>query len=150
MTISRGPIAIGSDHAGYELKEFLKGELQKLGIPYEDLGAVTIDPDDDYPDFIAAVARKVSDGTFKRAIGICGAGVGASITANRFGRVRAALCTSTEIAELSRRHNDSNMLIFGGRITSREDAAAILGVWLSTSYEGGRHQRRIDKLEQLR
>jgi RpiB/LacA/LacB family sugar-phosphate isomerase len=142
-------IAIGSDHAGFELKEFLKTELARRGVAAEDLGAHTVEPEDDYPDRIAAVARKVSEGTYRRAIGICGAGIGASITANRFPRVRAALCTSPEMASLSRRHNDSNMLVLAGRLTTREDAAAILDAWLAGRFEGGRHQRRVEKLEGL-
>jgi ribose 5-phosphate isomerase B len=143
------PVAIGSDHAGYELKEFIKKELAQRGIPVVDLGAHSVEPEDDYPDLVGAVAAKVSDGTYQRAIGICGAGVGASISANRYKGVRAALCTSPEMAELSRRHNDSNMLILGGRLTSNENAAAILDAWLRGRFEGGRHQRRVEKLDQL-
>ena len=149
MAVAKNTIVIGSDHAGYKLKEFIKGELKRRKVPFEDVGAHAVDPEDDYPDWVGAVARKVSDGTFSRGIGICGAGIGASITANRFPRVRAALCTSAEIARLSRQHNDANMLVLGGRITSEEDAAAILEVWLTASFEGGRHQRRVEKLEHL-
>ncbi len=142
-------IAIGSDHAGFQLKEFLKGELARHGIEAVDLGAHTVEPEDDYPDLVGAVAAKVSDGTYARAIGICGAGVGASISANRFKGVRAALCTSPQMAALSRRHNDSNMLILGGRLTSEEEARAILDAWLGGTFEGGRHQRRVEKLDRL-
>jgi RpiB/LacA/LacB family sugar-phosphate isomerase len=142
-------IAIGSDHAGFELKEFVKEELQKRGLAVEDLGAHSVDPEDDYPDLVGAVARKVSDGTYERAVGICGAGIGASIAANRFPKVRAALCTSAQMASLSRQHNNSNMLILGGRITPREDVASIITAWLEGEFEGGRHERRAEKLDQL-
>ena len=145
----KNSIAIGSDHAGYELKEFLKTELAGRGIEAVDMGAHTVQAEDDYPDLVGAVAAKVSDGTYRRAIGICGAGVGASISANRFKGVRAALCTSPQMAELSRRHNDSNMLILGGRLTAPPLATAILDVWLNTAFEGGRHQRRVEKLDRL-
>ena len=149
MTEKRNVIAIGSDHAGFELKEFVKAELEKHGLEVEDLGARTVEPEDDYPDLVGAVARKVSDGTYERAVGLCGAGIGASITANRFPGVRAALCTSAEMATLSRMHNDSNMLILAGRLTSREAAAEIVDAWLKGTFEGGRHARRVEKLDQL-
>jgi RpiB/LacA/LacB family sugar-phosphate isomerase len=147
--VGKKTIAIGSDHAGFELKAYLKQLLSQRGIDVVDLGADTVEPEDDYPDLVGAVAAKVSDGTYARAIGICGAGVGASISANRFKGVRAALCTSPEMAELSRRHNDSNMLILGGRLTPKDSAAAILDAWLKGTFEGGRHQRRVEKLDQL-
>jgi ribose 5-phosphate isomerase B len=149
VSVAPGTIAIGADHAGYELKEFLKQELARRGIAVDDLGAHSLDPEDDYPDLVGAVARKVSDGTYTRGIGLCGAGIGASIAANRFPRVRAALCTSPEMASLSRRHNDSNMLVLGGRLTSPRDATAILDAWLAGVFEGGRHQRRAEKLDRL-
>jgi len=142
-------VLIGSDHGGYELKEFLKEELHKRGIPVEDVGAHGTDPQDDYPDFISAVAKKISNGTHGRGIGICGTGIGASIAANRYPRVRAALCTSTKMARLSREHNNSNVLILGGRITTKKDAAAMLDTWLTTEFQGGRHARRVDKLDNL-
>ncbi|MBD3244236.1 MAG: ribose 5-phosphate isomerase B [Chitinivibrionales bacterium] len=143
-------MAIGSDHGGYELKEFIKQELTRRGIPVEDLGAHSVEPDDDYPDLVGSVAREVDKGVYERAIGICGAGIGASIAANRFSRVRAALCTSPDMARLSRQHNDANMLILGGRITSRDSALAILEAWLTAEFEGGRHTRRVEKLGHLR
>lgn len=149
MSDKKETIAIGSDHAGFELKEFVKGELVKRGFDVVDLGAQTIEPEDDYPDTVGAVARKVSDGTYRRAVGMCGAGIGASITANRFPRVRAALCTTPTMATLSRQHNDSNMLILAGRLMSEEEATAILDAWLEGEFEGGRHERRRDKLDTL-
>ncbi len=150
MPENRSVIAIGSDHGGYELKEFLKQELARRGIEVKDLGAHSVEPEDDYPDLVGAVAREVDKGVYQRAIGICGAGIGASVAANRFPRVRAALCTSPDMARLSRQHNNANMLILGGRITSRDNALAILEAWLTTEFEGGRHARRVEKLEHLR
>lgn len=149
MTSAREVVPIGSDHAGFELKEFLKGELARRGFEVLDLGARTVEAEDDYPDLVSQVARKVADGTYRRGIGLCGAGIGASIAANRFRGVRAALCTSPVMAELSRRHNDSNMLILGGRLTTPEQAVAILDAWLEGTFEGGRHQRRAEKLDTL-
>lgn len=150
MSKRQDVIAIGSDHGGYELKEFIKQELTRRGIEVEDLGAHAVEPEDDYPDLVGAVAREVDKGTYRRAIGICGAGIGASIAANRFPHVRAALCTSPDMARLSRQHNNANMLILGGRITSRDSALAILEAWLTADFEGGRHARRVEKLERLR
>jgi len=142
-------IVIGSDHAGYEMKEFIKEELCKRGIAFDDVGAHTMDAQDDYPDFISRMARKVSEGTHRRGIGVCGSGIGASIAANRFLRVRAALCTSPQMARVAREHNDANVLILGGRISTKEEAAAMLDTWLTTGFEGGRHARRVEKLEKL-
>jgi ribose 5-phosphate isomerase B len=142
-------VVIACDHAGYDMKEFIKKELGGLGVPVEDLGAHSFDPADDYPVLVARAAESVSRGAFKRGIAICGAGVGASITANKFKGVRAALCVTTHMAELARKHNDSNMLVLGGRITTREEAARILRVWLETEFEGGRHARRVRQLNDL-
>jgi ribose 5-phosphate isomerase B len=146
MTDFSGPIIIASDHAGYPMKEFIKVELDILHVTYSDIGTNSPDPVD-YPLYIARAAREVSRGRFNRGIVICGAGIGASITANRFRRVRAALCLTEEMARLSRRHNDANVLVLGGRITPRETAQQILRLWLETPFEAGRHARRIEMIE---
>jgi len=100
----------------------------------------------DYPDHIGALSRLVKRGEADRGIGICGTGIGASITANKFDGIRAALCTSVFMAEMSRRHNDANVLILGARVTEESEAVAITRTWIDTPFEGGRHQRRLDKI----
>ncbi len=137
-------IIIGSDHAGFALKE----ELKKAVAGMKDIGT---DGEDsvDYPDFGARVARAVSSGAFERGILVCGSGVGMSIVANKFAGVRAALCTDVETARLSRMHNDANVLVLAGRRTDTKTAVAIAEVWLATPFEGGRHERRIDKIRKI-
>ncbi len=142
-------IAIGSDHAGFELKEVVKGYLlsrQDVGIT--DVGTHTGDSVD-YPDYGAEVAKRVSTDRSDRGILLCGSGIGMSIVANRFPGVRAALCTDEETARLSRQHNDSNILVLAGRRTDAATAKAIVAAWMETEFEGGRHQRRLDKIEKL-
>lgn len=140
-------VAIGSDHAGYLLKEEVKKVLESLGVEYVDLGTYSEEAAD-YPDFAAAVATEVQKGS--RGILCCGTGVGMSIAANKFKGIRAAVCNNPLAAELSRRHNDANVLAMGGRvITDRQVAAEIVKTWLATEFEGGRHQRRIDKIKQF-
>jgi len=141
-------IIIGSDHGGYELKEFIKSELDKKDIPFEDIGTNSSESVD-YPNYGAKVAQAVANGEYKRGILICGTGIGISITANRFKGVRAALCCSVEMARLSREHNNANILALGGRTTVPEDAAAILETWLTTPFEGGRHERRVGLMDEL-
>jgi ribose 5-phosphate isomerase B len=144
----KGSIIIGSDHAGYPMKEFIKSELKRLGVPYSDVGADSTEPVD-YPLYAARVARAVSKGRHERGIAICGAGIGASITANRFRGVRAGLCLTEEMARLSRAHNNANVLVLGGRITPMETAAQMLRIWLETPFEGGRHERRIRQIDEV-
>jgi ribose 5-phosphate isomerase B len=139
-------IVIGSDHAGYKLKEHIKKDLASLGIPCEDVGVFSEDRSD-YPVYSARVAVRVSNGTFGRGIVICGTGIGASIVANRFKKVRAALCITPEIGAMSRSHNDANILVLGERITTPETASEILKQWLNTPFDGGRHQRRIEQID---
>ncbi|MBD3316347.1 MAG: ribose 5-phosphate isomerase B [Chitinivibrionales bacterium] len=148
VSAPEGIIAIGSDHAGFELKEFIKETLTQKGIPYKDMGTDSAGSVD-YPLYAGRVARAVSAGTHHRGIAICGAGIGASITANRFRRVRAALCVTVEMARLARGHNDANILVMGGRITPKETASEILEAWLSTPFEGGRHKHRIEMIESV-
>ena len=143
------PLAIGSDHAGFELKEFVKTLLATLGVPCTDLGAHTADPGDDYPVFAARVASAVSHGEYARGIVVCGTGIGASITANRFRGVRAALCVTPQMARLSREHNNANVLALGGYSTPIDTAAEIVRAWLDTPFGGGRHIRRTELIETL-
>ena len=138
-------IIIGSDHAGFALKEALKPVLEGSGISVTDVGTDS-EAAVDYPDFGKKVAAAVSTGRFPRGIMICGSGIGMSIVANRFPNVRGALCLDQETARLSRLHNDSNILVLAGRKTDPETAKKILQTWLETPFEGGRHKRRIDKI----
>ncbi len=138
-------IIIGADHAGYTLKEALKPLLTEMGFDVTDAGTDSDRPAD-YPDFAARVAEAVSTGVFPRGVLICGSGVGMAIVANRFPGVRAAVCLDEETARSSRMHNDSNVLVLAGRKTDPETARAIVRVWLATPFEGGRHQKRLDKI----
>ncbi len=142
------PIIIGSDHAGFAMKEFIKSLLEQKGLTYKDIGTNDTQSTD-YPLFAGRVGREVSLGNFGRGIAVCGAGIGASIAANRFRGVRAALCINEQMAQLSREHNNANVLVLGGRITPKETASAILDIWLETPFEGGRHSRRIDMLDRI-
>jgi ribose 5-phosphate isomerase B len=141
-------IIIGADHAGFALKESLKPCLVRFGLEITDVGTENADSVD-YPDFGCRVAVGVSCGAFARGILICGSGVGMTIIANKYPRVRAALCLDEETAELSRRHNDSNVLCLAGRKTDPEKAEKIIEIWLKTAFEGGRHIRRIEKIRKI-
>lgn len=147
MSAPEDTIVIGSDHAGFQLKEYIKEQLARRGIPYRDVGTDSTRAVD-YPLYAGRVARAVSTGEYTRGIAICGAGIGASITANRFRGVRAALCVTVEMASLARGHNNANVLVMGGRITPKHTAAAILDAWLTTPFEGGRHTHRIEQIDQ--
>ena len=141
-------IAIGSDHAGYELKQHLIGYLSKAGFTLIDHGTDST-ASVDYPPFCAAVARDVRDG--KAALGIVmgGSGQGEQIAANKVHGVRAALCNDLYLAEMARSHNDANVLSMGGRVVSFADAEAIVERFLSTPFEGGRHERRVAQLAEI-
>jgi ribose 5-phosphate isomerase B len=141
-------LLIGSDHAGFDLKADLREYLRELNISFADAGVNSPEPAD-YPDIAAAVAGKISSGEADRGILICGSGIGMCVVANRFPGVRGALCRDVYTAKMSREHNDSNLLILAGRLTDREPARQILKVWLETPFEGGRHQRRLDKLKEI-
>ena len=141
-------LIIGSDHAGFELKEGVKSLLEQLNIVVTDVGTNNADTVD-YPDYGCRVAERVSSGEFAAGILLCGAGVGMTIVANKFPRVRAALCLDEYTAEMSRRHNDANVLILAGRRTDAAAMERIVKVWLSTEFEGGRHQRRLDKIREI-
>jgi RpiB/LacA/LacB family sugar-phosphate isomerase len=140
-------VAIGSDHAGYDLKERLKRELEALGHVVVDVGTSNGTQPVDYPDFCFPVGELVSSGAAERGIVLGGSGIGESIAANKVLGVRAALVTSDETARLTRQHNDSNVLALGGRTTrDPEDAARWLRIWLETAFEGGRHVARLRKI----
>jgi ribose 5-phosphate isomerase B len=139
-------IPISADHAGFELKEKLESHLRERGYEVDDLGADS-PASSDYPDYAHPLAQKVSNGDVKRGVMLCGTGLGMAYVANRYPHVRAAVVWSPEIAELSRKHNDANVLILPARFLSEADAERILDVWLDTPFEGGRHERRVAKIE---
>jgi ribose 5-phosphate isomerase B len=140
-------IYVGADHAGFDLKQKLVAELKKLGYEPIDVGPKALDPADDFPDFAKPVAEAVSDGAVRRGVLTCGTGLGMSYTANRYPNVRAAVAWSPEIAELARKHNDANILVLPSRFVSEQEGLEILHKWLDTKFEGGRHQRRVEKIE---
>ena len=142
-------IAIGSDHRGFPLKEKLIPFLRKSGFEVADLGTHRGRSPSDYPDIAVKLARRVAGGAFDRGILICGTGIGMSIAANKIRGIRAARCVTRRDALLSREHNDANVLTFGGMTTSFEAAKEIVSVWLKTDAEGGRHRRRIRKIEKV-
>ncbi len=137
-------LAIASDHAGFCLKEDIKKAYPD--IDWKDFGAFSEEAVD-YPDTGTPAARSVLSGECEKGILICGSGIGMSIVANRLKGIRAALCCTPEIAKLSRLHNDANVLVLAGRFTPAPMALEIIRVWLETPFEGGRHQRRVDKIE---
>ena len=137
-------VAIASDHGGFQLKEEIKSVLNSLGVEYHDFGTSGTDSVD-YPDYAVMVAKEVQNGN--RGILCCGTGIGMSIVANKFKGVRAALCHDVYTAEMSRKHNDANILILGGRLEyPSEKVAEMVATWLQTDYEGGRHQQRLEKI----
>ena len=138
-------IAIACDHGGYALKEQVKAHLAELGHEVKDFGTNSLDSCD-YPDFAAAAARAVAAGACEKGIVICTTGIGVSIVANKVDGVRCALCGDLLSAEMTRRHNDTNMLAMGAGIVGSNLALAIVDKWLTTEFEGGRHQRRVDKI----
>jgi len=141
-------IAVASDHAGFALKEALKGYLAELGHEVVDWGAHSTESSD-YPDFIAPAARAVAAGECERGVFCCGTGLGSMLAANKVRGIRAVVCHECCSARLSRQHNDANALCMGGRIVGVELARDVLRVWLETSFEGGRHARRVEKVMAL-
>jgi ribose 5-phosphate isomerase B len=139
-------IPIASDHAGFELKEKLAAHLVALGFEVENLGTAS-EASTDYPDYAHPLAREVSGGQARRGVLLCGTGLGMSYTANRYPHVRAAVAWTPEVAELARRHNDANVLVLPARFVSDESARQILETWLKTPFDGGRHERRVEKIE---
>ena len=141
-------IIVGSDHAGFKLKEAVKKYLADKGYEVEDVGTHS-DSSTDYPDYAAAVAKAVSQGRYPMGVLICGSGVGMCMTANRFKGVRAVLAPTTEHARLGRQHNNANVLCMGERLTPFNQAIDILDVFLGEKFEGGRHQKRVDKIDSV-
>ena len=137
-------IAIASDHAGFELKEAVKNFLTNYEV--KDFGADSADSMD-YPDTGFPAATAVASGEYDCGILICGSGIGMSIVANKVDGIRAALCQTVQFAELSRKHNNANILVLSGRFISRYLAKDIINAWLTTNFEGGRHQKRLDKIK---
>ncbi len=138
-------IAIGSDHAGLKLKNLFKKELQEKGYDVLDCGTNS-EESVDYPDYAKAVAQKVSSQDVEQGILICGTGIGMSITANKFQRVKAALAATPYMAKMARAHNNANVLCVGARVVDQPNALEILRVWLQEPFEGGRHERRVEKI----
>jgi ribose 5-phosphate isomerase B len=141
-------IAIGADHAGVALKEHVKQVLKARGIAFEDVGTLSTESVD-YPDFAETVGRKVASGEFDRGILTCGSGIGMAIAANKVAGVRAASIQDEDSARLSREHNDINVLTLGERQTDANTARRIVELFLDTPFSGGRHQRRVDKINAL-
>jgi ribose 5-phosphate isomerase B len=141
-------ISIASDHRGYHLKEKVIFLLKSKGHEISDEGPSS-DVSVDYPDFAALVAKKVSCGSVERGILICGTGIGMCITANKFPGVRAAPCADVVTAELSRRHNDLNILCLSGDLLSSRTAEHVVDKWMTTEFEGGRHERRVEKILEI-
>ena len=141
-------VALGADHAGFELKEALKAWLIDQGYQILDYGAHS--PDSvDYPDYAAQVALAVADQKVERGVLVCGTGIGMAIAANKVPGVRAALCSDLYTARVSREHNDANVLTLGGRLMGPEMALDILRMWIETDFAGDRHRRRVDKIADL-
>lgn len=138
-------IAIGSDHAGFSLKEEVKSRLTEKGYTVTDFGTHSADSVD-YPDFAHPVAEAVEKNKAEKGILICGSGNGVCITANKHAGVRAALCWNEELAALARQHNDANVLCIPSRFITSETAFAMVNTFISTSFEGGRHQKRVEKI----
>lgn len=138
-------IAMCADHAGYELKSIIQGYLESQGIGYEDFGTYSAESCD-YPDFAHPTAEAVESGVCYPGIAMCGTGNGIAMTLNKHKGIRAALCWNTDLARLAREHNDANVLVLPARFIDPADALAVIDVFLSTPFEGGRHCRRIEKI----
>ena len=141
-------IAIASDHAGLELKEDIKTFLKEKGVAILDMGTNGSESVD-YPDYGIPVAEKVSRGELNKGILICGTGIGMSIVANKFSNVRAALVNDVYSATMAKEHNDANILVIGGRIAGKGLAREMVKVWMEAKFEGGRHQKRLDKIKEI-
>lgn len=146
--MKRPVVALASDHAGFRLKEIAKEILKENGISIEDFGTDS-DASVDYPDHAKPAIAFIIEGKADRGVFVCGSGIGMSIVANRFPGIRAALVSDAKTAEMSRKHNDSNVLVLPGWKMDRSEAEEILKVWLNTEFEGGRHQRRLEKIRDL-
>ena len=140
-------ISLSADHAGFLYKELIKKHLGEKGITVIDRGTFS-EASVDYPDYVQKSAADIIGGTADYGIGVCGSGIGVSISANKVKGIRAALVLNEEMASLSRKHNNSNFLALSEKFIDKDHLFSIVDTWLSTAFEGGRHQRRIDKLEQ--
>jgi ribose 5-phosphate isomerase B len=138
-------IAIGSDHAGFRMKEFIIENLKPEGFSFKDYGAFSEEPVD-YPDIIHPLAKDINDGKYRRGVIICGSGNGVAITANKYKNVRAAVCWEKELVKLSRMHNNANIIVLPARFISSKEAVRYVKIFFSTGFEGGRHQRRVEKI----
>jgi len=141
-------IALGSDHAGFQLKDSLKRYLESINLSFTDFGVFNMD-EDDYPQYAYKACNAILQDQYDRGILICGTGIGMCMTANKFKGIRAAQAYDIEVAQLSRLHNDANVLCLGGRQIKESLAMDIVDVWLNTSFEGGRHQRRVELINNL-
>lgn len=141
-------LAIGCDHGGFELKEAVREYLEQHGVAYEDFGTYNTDSVD-YAPIAAKAARAVAEGRADMGVLICSTGLGISMAANKVKGIRAAVCTNEFCAEMTRRHNNANILCMGGLVVDRETALKILDIFLNTGFDGGRHQRRIDQIAQI-
>ena len=141
-------LAIASDHGGYELKEDLKAFLEEEGLSFEDLGT-NGNSSVDYPDYGIDLSKRVAAAEFEGGILVCGTGIGMSIVANKIPGVRAALVSDVFSARMSREHNNANVLVIGGRVTGKGLARELVKAWLTATFEGGRHQTRLDKIREL-
>lgn len=141
-------LAIGSDHGGYELKEHIKKYLEEKGVEYKDFGCYD-ESSVDYPDIAEALCKSINDKECENGILVCGTGIGISIAANKIDGIRAAHCHDVYSAEMTKRHNNANVICMGGRVIGRELAFKIIDAWLGAEFEGGRHQTRIDKIHKL-
>ncbi len=139
-------IALAADHAGFEEKEKLKSTLTELGIEFEDMGTDS-ETSVDYPDFALKAARAVARGDFDQGVLVCGSGTGMAIAANKVHGIRAAVAWSPEIARLAREHNNANVLALPARFVGDDQAKEIVKAWFDASFEGGRHERRVEKIE---
>lgn len=141
----KNTIGIAADHAGYEMKEFLVGLLGAKGFDVVDYGCMS-EESIDYPDYAHALARGIEGGEVERGVALCGSGQGMSLTLNKHKAIRASLCWNEEIAKLAREHNDANVLVLPARFIDLDEALAMVNVWLTTPFEGGRHEKRVEKI----
>ncbi len=141
-------LGIGSDHGGFELKEHIREYLEKENIEYVDYGTYSLESVD-YPDYGKRVGEAVASGEVDRGIVVCGTGIGISIACNKVKGVRCALCSEPYSARMSIEHNNANVLALGGRVLGKDLALEILGTWLKAEFQGGRHQRRIEKISEI-
>lgn len=143
-------IIIGADHGAFHLKHHLVQYLKETGMAVSDLGAFDLDPEDDYPDFSEKVCRAVLEDQTAAGVLLCGSGIGTSIAANKVPGIRCALCTDVTMARLSRAHNNANVIAFGERLIGTKIAEEMVDIFIETPFDGGRHQRRIDKIAALK